>query len=90
MTAPHFDPYAILRELDQQRVTYVVVGGLARVIQGSDELTDGIDLTPAPFQRNLDRLQTALENLNARRADGKSVELGENTLRQRARPRPRE
>ena len=77
MSRPRFDPYAVLRELERERVTYVMVGGLARVIQGSDELTRGIDLTPSPRPQNLDRLQRALENLNARRRDRKPLELGE-------------
>ena len=78
---PAFDPYAILRELESERVGYVMVGALARVIQGSDEVTDGIDLTPSPSQRNLDRLQTALDRLNARRVDGEPLHLTEDTLR---------
>jgi hypothetical protein len=81
MTRPDFDPYAILRELESERVSYVLVGALARVIQGSDELTDGLDLTPSPRQKNLDRLQAALEHLNARRVDGRPLELTEDTLR---------
>ena len=81
MTRPEFDPYAILRELESERVSYVLVGALARVIQGSDELTDGLDLTPSPRQKNLDRLQAALEHLNARRVDGRPLELTEDTLR---------
>ena len=60
-----------------------MIGGLARVIQGSDELTRGIDLTPSPRPQNLERLQRALENLNARRRDRKPLELGD------ARPRTR-
>jgi hypothetical protein len=81
MTRPRFDPYAILRELENERVSYVLVGALARVLQGSDELTDGVDLTPSPRQRNLDRLQAALERLNARRVDGEPLGLTEDTLR---------
>jgi hypothetical protein len=80
VTRPHFDPYAILRELESERVSYVLIGALARVIQGSDELTDGLDLTPSPRQRNLDRLQAALERLNARRLDGQPLDLTEDTL----------
>jgi len=75
MTRPRFDPYAVLRELERERVTYVIVGGLARVIHGSGELTRGIDLTPSLRPQNLERLQTALESLNARRTDRKPLEL---------------
>jgi hypothetical protein len=76
-----FDPYAIVRELESERVSYVIVGALARVIQGSDELTDGVDLAPSPRQRNLDRLQAALARLNAERVDGEPLDLKEDTLR---------
>jgi hypothetical protein len=76
MSPARFDPYAILRELEQERVSYVIIGGLARVLQGSDELTRGIDLTPSPREKNLDRLQTALQRLNARPVDGAPLDLG--------------
>jgi hypothetical protein len=72
-----FDPYAILAELEQANVYYVVVGALARVIQGSDEVTRGVDVSPSLRPQNLDRLQGALENLHARRVDGQALELGE-------------
>lgn len=67
MSPARFDPYAILHELEQARVAYVVIGGLARVIQGSDELTRGLDLTPSLRPKNLERLEQALGNLHARR-----------------------
>ncbi len=66
-----FDPIAVLQALDGQRVTYIVIGGLGRVIHGSDELTDGIDIVPSTREENLRRLGLALEELNARGADGK-------------------
>jgi hypothetical protein len=81
VTRSHFDPYAILGEFESERISYVIVGALARVIQGSDELTDGVDITPSPRQRNLDRLQAALKRLNAERVDGEPLDLTEDTLR---------
>ena len=66
-----FDPIAVLQALDDQRVTYIVIGGLGRVIHGSDELTDGIDIVPSTRDENLRRLALALDELNARGADGK-------------------
>ena len=66
-----FDPIAVLQALDGQRVTYIVIGGLGRVIHGSDELTDGIDIVPSTREENLRRLGLALDELNARGADGK-------------------
>ena len=70
-----FDPIAVLQALDGQRVTYIVIGGLGRVIHGSDELTDGIDIVPSTREENLRRLGLALDELNARGADGKSPVL---------------
>jgi len=39
-----FDPYALLEALERHRVGYVVIGGFARVVQGSGELTRGLDI----------------------------------------------
>ena len=73
--ADPFDPYAVLQALERQRVTYIVVGALGRVIHGSNELTDGIDIVPSTREENLRRLGLALEELNARRRDGKTPVL---------------
>ena len=70
-----FDPIAILRALDQRRVAYIVIGALGRVIQGSDEVTDGIDIVPSTREDNLRKLGLALEDLNARRVDGKRLDF---------------
>lgn len=68
---PEFDPIGIFKALDRARVTYIVIGGLARVLQGTDEVTDGVDIVPAMREENLRRLDLALGELNARRRDGK-------------------
>jgi hypothetical protein len=75
MSPTRFDPYAILRELQEARVHFVVIGALARVIQGSDELTRGLDLTPSLRPQNLEKLQRALEILNAQRPDGRPLDV---------------
>jgi hypothetical protein len=75
MARDAFDPYALLDALERQRVTYVVVGALGRVLHGSDELTDGLDIVPSLREENLRRLGLALEDLNARRPDGKGFVL---------------
>jgi hypothetical protein len=75
MAKNDFDPYALLEALERQRVTYIVVGGLGRVIHGSDELTDGLDIVPSTREENLRRLRLALEELNARGLDGKAPVL---------------
>lgn len=64
------DPYEILAALEGAQVWFVAIGGLARVLQGSDEVTRGVDVTPAPAPRNLDRLVVALESLGAAPASG--------------------
>jgi hypothetical protein len=73
--AEPFDPYLVLQALERHRVTYVVIGGLGRVIHGSTELTDGIDIVPSTREENLRRLGLALEELNALRRDGKQPAL---------------
>jgi hypothetical protein len=77
-----FDPYALLQALERQRVTCVVVGGLGRVIHGSDELTDGLDIVPLMREENLRRLGLALEDLDARRPDGKRLVFERDLSRQ--------
>lgn len=73
--AREFDPYALMEALERQRVTYIVVGALGRVIHGSDEVTDGLDIVPSTREENLRRLGLALEELHARRPDGKAPQL---------------
>lgn len=63
------DPYTMLRELEHRRVSYVVIGGLARIIHGSEETTENIDITPSLRPDNLRRLEDALEAQNAHRVD---------------------
>jgi hypothetical protein len=70
-----FDPYAILEPLEQERIAYVLVGAFARVIEGSDEVTLGVDLTPSTRPENLRRLESALASIGARRFDGRAPEL---------------
>ncbi len=75
MPRPPFDPIAVLQALDAEGVRYVVVGALGRVIHGSPELTDGIDIVPSLKDENLRRLEHALDELKARRVDGKPLKL---------------
>jgi hypothetical protein len=71
-----FDPYELLGALQAQSVSFVIIGAFARVVHGTRELTDGIDITPSMRDENLDRLERALDDLDARRADGKRLDLG--------------
>lgn len=82
MPRPPFDPIAVLQVLDSQGVKYIVVGALGRVIHGSTELTDGIDIVPQLRGDNLRRLSLALAELKARRSDGQPVDLEEDLGRQ--------
>lgn len=70
-----FDPYALLQALDRHRVSYVVIGGFARVIQGTEETTEGVDIVPSLREENLERLERALADLNGLPADGPDLEL---------------
>lgn len=61
--APVFDPVALLQALEGARLDYVVIGGLARVLHGTGETTDGLDIVPAPrdtLPQRLGRLAHAL------------------------------
>ena len=54
MNAPQaFDPYAILTALEHHRISYVLIGAFARVLQGTEELTRGVDLVPSLRAENL-------------------------------------
>jgi hypothetical protein len=75
MPRPPFDPIAVLQALDAEGVRHIVVGALGRVLHGSPELTDGIDIVPSLKDDNLRRLGQALDELNARRPDGKPLKL---------------
>lgn len=72
-----FDPYAILEAVELARVTYILIGGLARVLEGSDELTHGVDLTPSTRPENLRRLEVALKSLDARPRGRRTLSLDE-------------
>jgi hypothetical protein len=62
---PPFDPYELLAVLDRERVSYVVVGGFARIIHGSGEITQSLDVVPSLREENLRRLGNVLHELDA-------------------------
>jgi hypothetical protein len=70
-----FDPYELLGALQGRNVNFVVIGAFARVVRGTRELTDGLDITPSMREENLVRLEQALEDLDARRGDGAPLDL---------------
>jgi hypothetical protein len=75
-----FDPYALLKALEQYRVTFVVIGGFARILQGTEEMTYGLDITPSTREENLRRLDRALRDVGAKRADGRELNLDPDVL----------
>jgi transcriptional regulator with XRE-family HTH domain len=69
------DPYTMLRELEHARVSYVVIGALARIIHGSEETTENLDISPSLRPDNLRRLQEALDAQNAHRVDMQPLDI---------------
>jgi hypothetical protein len=70
-----FDPYALLAALQARHVSFVIIGAFARVIRGTAEVTEGLDITPSMRQDNVSRLQKALSDLQAERVDGKPLDF---------------
>lgn len=69
MPAP-LDPACIFGVLGQHGVRYVLIGGLAAVVRGSTAMTNDADIVPERDPRSLERLSSALGELEARlRAD---------------------
>ena len=77
---PKFDPYGILKALDRHRVQYVVIGGFARVLQGTEEITRSIDIVPSTRSDNLRRLDDALREIGGKRVDTEELDPTEAAL----------
>jgi hypothetical protein len=60
-----FRPEELARVLNEHRVDYVVVGGIAAIRHGSRRATFDLDIVPAPTRANYDRLAAALEQIDA-------------------------
>ena len=71
----HFDPYAILAAIERHRVSYVLIGGFARILQGTEETTYGLDLCPSLRAESLRRLARAIDDLGAERVDRRPLVL---------------
>ena len=67
---PKFDPLGVLATLDRHRVAYIVIGAFARVVQGAEEVTRGVDIVPSTRPQNLEKLEAAMSELGARGAGG--------------------
>ncbi len=61
-----FDPVALLRTLEEHRVRFVVIGGVAAVLHGAPTVTLDVDITPDRAGDNLEQLAEALRDLEAR------------------------
>jgi hypothetical protein len=65
MPAP-LDPTCLFSTLNDLRVDYVLIGGLAAVLHGSTAMTNDADIVPDPRTANLENLSDALGELEAR------------------------
>jgi hypothetical protein len=70
-----FDPHELFAALQRAQVSFVVIGAFARVIHGTGEVTEGLDVAPSLREDNLTRLERALADLEARGADGTRIDL---------------
>jgi hypothetical protein len=75
-----FDPRVILAALERNYVNYVLIGGLAQVLRGADQITNGVDICPSFASHNLDLLARASEELDAERLDGRPVVFNDKAL----------
>ncbi len=75
-----FDPRAILVALERNHVDYVLIGGLAQVLRGANQITAGVDICPSFASGNLDRLARAVDELDAKRVEGRPLVLTDEAL----------
>ena len=68
-----FDPLGLLAAIQKRHASFILIGALARITQGTDELTNGVDITPWMRPTTLGNLELALADVNARRLDGQPL-----------------
>ncbi len=78
-----FDPRGILAGLARNYASFVLIGALARVIRGTNELTDGVDICPSLADLNQEPLAHALADLEAQRVDRRRLVLEEALVSER-------
>ena len=61
-----FDPERLIRALSRNRVKFILIEALAARLHGFPRLTADADITPASDKANLERLSSALKDLDAR------------------------
>jgi hypothetical protein len=76
-----FDPRGLLAALHRNYVSYVLIGGLARVLRGTDEVTGGVDICPSLRHQNDEALAAALIELEAARLDRRRLVVDEDSIR---------
>ncbi|HVT11240.1 MAG TPA: nucleotidyl transferase AbiEii/AbiGii toxin family protein [Fimbriimonadaceae bacterium] len=64
----------LARALADHDVRYVLIGGFAMVLHGSNQVTEDCDLAVAPDPANLDRLVEALRPLHPKLLRGQSTQ----------------
>lgn len=62
---PVYDLDRMLNVLCDEQVEFIIVGGLAAVLQGAPVLTKDVDILYRVEEQNIERLHRALERLNA-------------------------
>jgi predicted nucleotidyltransferase len=75
---PELDLQAILRQLVEGEVEFLLIGGVAVGYHGHVRATKDVDVVPAPHRENLERLAEILRRLDARVAGAE--EFGEEEL----------
>ena len=63
MSTTAFDPLRILKRLDEHRVRFVIIGGIAGRLWGSTTVTNDLDVCYARDAENLNALAAALADL---------------------------
>lgn len=66
LSQPELRLHELLQRLTEREVDFVVVGGVAVILQASPRFTKDLDICYAPEQANLDRLGAVLIELGAR------------------------
>ncbi len=64
-----FDPIPILRALHRHQVSFVIVGGVAGYLHGSDVVTNDLDICFARDPENTRKLAAALKEMHGRLRD---------------------
>lgn len=74
---PELDIQAILRELVEGEVEFLLIGGVAVGYHGHIRATKDVDVVPAPDRGNLERLADVLNSLDARVEGAEEFSAGE-------------